>query len=411
MKPVHEVLKDLGKTNSQVEKVAILKKYDSKALRVITYYANHPLKHFYIKQLPWSGKGVCTLEQHLRSDPSSAIGSVSTHINGSIHIPRLLNELSYGKLRGQEAKNQVKEAIEALTYEDGEILKKILKKDLRCGVKALTTNKAFSRAFGEDFIPIFGCMLASPFKGTNVKGYYMSLKYDGLRGKYLDGTMYTRNGHIIQGVEHITKELLDLDINSLDGELLIPGEHFQISSGQIRSTNSSANAVYYVFDTAELNVPFKDRLQKLQELAFPNCIKVVKHALIKDNESVDRNFEKALNAGYEGLVLKSPNHLYKQSRSKDWLKMKAEDSIELIITDVYEGEGKWKGMAGGCICQYKDIKVRASSGRLSENDKKYVWEHTKEYIGKKIEVLFHEITPTGSLRHPRMKSKHTRGDL
>lgn len=407
MKPVHEVLKDLGNTKSQIEKVAILKKHDSKALRLITYYANHPLKHFFIKQLPWSGKGVCTLEQHLRSDPSSAIGSVSTHINGPIHIPRLLDKLSYGKLRGQEAKSQVKEAIEALTFEDGEVLKKVLKKDLRCGVKAKTTNKAF----GEDFIPIFGCMLASAFKGINVKGYYMSLKYDGLRGKYLDGIMYTRNGHIIQGIEHITKELLSLNINSLDGELLIPGEHFQISSGQIRSTNSSINAMYHVFDTAELNIPFKDRLQKLQGLAFPECIKVVKHSLIKDNESVDRNFEKALNAGYEGLVLKSPNHLYKQSRSKDWLKMKAEDSIELLITGLYEGEGKWKGMAGGCICQYKDTKVRASSGRLSDDNKKYVWEHSEEYIGKKIEVLFHEITPTGSLRHPRMKSKCVRGDI
>jgi DNA ligase-1 len=223
--------------------------------------------------------------------------------------------------------------------------------------------------------------------------------------------MYTRNGHQVVGVEHITKALTDRGITSLDGELVIPGEHFQVSSGQIRSDNPSSNAVYYVFDNALPNISFKDRLAKLNALDLPSCVKLVKHIPVTSLDAIDRNFHKALDAGYEGLVLKSASHLYKPSRSKDWLKVKAVRGIELQIISVFEGEGKWQGMAGGCICLYKDQEVRASSGRLTDTDKTYVWENQDKYIGQNIEVLYHEETPTGSLRHPRMKSKHTRGDL
>ena len=403
-----ETLAAVKKAKGYGTKAQILKENNSATLKAIIWYANHPLKHFNIKQIPWTGKGTQTIEDHILPIPS-ALREVTQKIPHLFRIREVLIGLSTRDLSGQAAKDVVKKVIEDLTYDDGEVFKMVLKKDLRCGVKAATANKVF----GADFIPVFGCMLASKYEDIDLSlnDWYMSLKLDGLRGRFLDGTMYTRNGHPIVGVEHITEALTDLGHTSLDGELLIPGEHFQVSSGQIRSDSPSTDALYYVFDNALPNVSFKDRLKQLNELTLPNCVKLVKHIPIRSLGAIDRNFHKALEAGYEGLVLKSASHLYKQSRSKDWLKVKAIGSLELQILGVYEGEGKWQGMAGGCICLYEGIEVRASSGRLSDHDKAIVWENKAEYTGRYIEVLFHEKTPTGSLRHPRMKSRHARGDL
>lgn len=396
-----ETLAAVKKARGYGAKASILTEHNSGALRFVIYHACAPLVHFNIKQLPWVGKGTQNIED-LLSDFTR-----KTH--PKLYLPKTLNDMRIGKLSGNAAKDTVQNIIESLTYEDGEVFKKVLKKDLRCGVKAATANKVF----GHDFIDIFGCMLASPYTSISLSTsmWYMSLKMDGIRGRFLDGKMYTRNGRPIKGVEHITRALRGLGHTSLDGELVIPGEHFQVSSGQIRSDNPSTNAIYYVFDNAVPNTQFKERLKQLEALKLPNCVKLIKHVPIKSISAIDRNFHKALDAGYEGLVIKNASHHYKPSRSKDWLKVKAVDSIELPILRVFEGEGKWRGMAGGCICLYNNQEVRASACRLSEADKTYVWENQVKYLGQSIEVQFHETTPTGSLRHPRMKSKHTRGDL
>jgi len=403
-----ETLAAARRVESYTRKAQILKENTTATLKSVIWYANNPMIHFYITKLPWIGKGTLTIEDHI-PPVTSALTEASQRVPYDLRIPNVLNRLQTRSLSGQAAKDVVKKVIESLTYSDGEVFKMILKKDLRCGVKAITANKVF----GADFIPVFGCMLASKYEHLDLSldTWYMSLKLDGLRGRFLDGTIYTRNGHPIIGVEHITGALTDLGHTSLDGEVLIPGEHFQVSSGQIRSENPSADAVYYVFDNAAPNVRFEKRLERLNELTFPDCVKLVKHVPIKSLEDIDRNFSKALNAGYEGLVLKNASHLYAPSRSKHWLKVKAVESVELQVLGVYEGEGKWRGMAGGCIGLYKGVEVRASAGRLTEAEKIQVWENRDMYVGQLIEVLYHETTPTGSLRHPRMKSMHTRGDL
>lgn len=417
-----KVINDL-RLASGAQKLAILRENNTATMRFILVYTYDPMRKYRIKKFPWSGKGVFTFNNSLSgSDLGPAeLGTqnyeeykdfLNNNVSLVYWLKKMLDRLSSGRLSGNRAKEVVKWYAEHLTPEYTELLKCIIKKDLRAGIGVKSINKAL----GTELIKEFGVKLAKTYCAlTAPKTMYMSLKYDGVRGIYKDGQFYTRNGHVLKGLEHLTTVLLDQNCGPLDGELCIPGEHFQVASGQIRSDKPSSNVVYHVFDLPESTEPFFMRLQALSDWVPPENVLVVKHKLVTTQKTVDRNFAKALEAGYEGLVLKTPNHLYKPGRNADWLKMKATRSTELVILEVYEGEGKWEGMAGGCICGGTDTpglaRVRASSGRLSNADKQYVWDNQADYIGRPIEVLYHEETPTGSLRHPRMKSKHTRGDL
>ena len=46
-------------------------------------------------------------------------------------------------------------------------------------------------------------------------------------------------------------------------------------------------------------------------------------------------------------MLKNWDAVYEFKRTKNLLKMKLMDTIDLMVTDVYEGTGKYTGMLGG----------------------------------------------------------------
>ena len=54
--------------------------------------------------------------------------------------------------------------------------------------------------------------------------------------------------------------------------------------------------------------------------------------------------KKALDAGYEGLMIKPENDYYECKRSHAWLKMKPFIEVTLKVTEVHEGTGRhsWK---------------------------------------------------------------------
>jgi DNA ligase-1 len=192
----------------------------------------------------------------------------------------------------------------------------------------------------------------------------------------------------------------------LDGEILVPNMTFQQSSGLIRNGLDIPDAVYYVFDIIPVDgtkgLPFLQRLDLLKiNYAKVDSSKVVlvKHVQAKSLDHIHTTFNKVIKAGYEGLVIKPDSHLYTRKRSKDWLKLKATDTLDLVITDSFEGEGKYEGMLGGFIVYHEGTLVRVGSG-FTDSERALFWSKRESYTGKKIEVKYHEVTPDNSLRHP-----------
>ena len=58
------------------------------------------------------------------------------------------------------------------------------------------------------------------------------------------------------------------------------------------------------------------------------------------------------------------------------------------------------GMLGGFIGNFNGVEVRVGSG-LSDNDRVDFWGRREQIRGDLMEVEYHEVTPDGSLRHPR----------
>lgn len=134
----------------------------------------------------------------------------------------------------------------------------------------------------------------------------------------------------------------------------------------------------------------------------------------------------------EGIVVKNPNAQYEKKKSHAWLKLKAEETEDLRITGAYPGEPhtKYENCLGGLQVDYKGVPVNVGGG-LSDEERLGLWEYWQkdlangtlemqpvangkklfvytpnagyapELVGRLIEVEFMEVTPDGSLRHPR----------
>ena len=149
---------------------------------------------------------------------------------------------------------------------------------------------------------------------------------------------------------------------------------------------------------------------------------------------VKAKFKEKFDLGFEGIIVKPLDGLYERRRTYGYMKIKDEvdtaGDVDLLITGVYEGDGKYQGMAGGVIVDFNGVPVRVGGG-WSDRQRAEIWaDHTNtvvEYtyrsweeeldemitvtekvkpsgqsvIGRLIEVKYHEITPDGSMRHPR----------
>lgn len=121
----------------------------------------------------------------------------------------------------------------------------------------------------------------------------------------------------------------------------------------------------------------------------------------------------------EGAMIKDPNGLYDKKKSYGWMKIKAEETKDLRITGWFEGKegSELEGKFGGYLVDHEGVEVRVGGGYsapqreealkdclLLTADQEPVLQRgvKKRYFdGTLVEVEFNEVTPDGSLRHPR----------
>jgi DNA ligase-1 len=116
----------------------------------------------------------------------------------------------------------------------------------------------------------------------------------------------------------------------------------------------------------------------------------------------------AVDAGYEGIMIKDVDASYECKRSHSWLKQKPFIEVSLEIVDVEEGTGKNAGRLGALVCAGVDdgrsIRVNVGSG-LSDHDRDEFWSGRDSLAGQVVEVRADAITQnqdgTYSLRFPR----------
>jgi DNA ligase-1 len=327
--------------------------------------------------------------------------------------------------------------------------RRILIKDLRCGVSEKTINKVVEKKYADYSIPVFSCQLAhdSSNHESKVGGQKLiEVKLDGVRVITIvrgDGRvdMFSRNGKELVNFPHIAEQISNVvktkgtDKNKdvvLDGEVM--SSSFQDLMKQVhrKSDVQSNDAVLNLFDVIPLedfekgiwNTPQKTRsemvkfwVETYQEL-LPNVTYVANELVDLDTPKGQKRFkeinQKAIDGGYEGIMIKDPNAGYECKRSTAWLKLKPFIEVSLTVTAVEEGTGRNVGKLGAFVCEGEDdgrsIVVNVGSGFTDDNRNDY-WTSRKEVVGKVVEVRADAITQNQdgsySLRFPRFL--HFRG--
>ena len=314
--------------------------------------------------------------------------------------------------------------------------RRILIKDLRCGVSEKTVNNVAKRMGLEYKVPIFSCMLAhdGAKHPKKIKGKCLvEYKYDGVRViaivKNGKATLYSRNGKIFHNFPHIENALSKTDYNNIvfDGEIM--SDDFQALMKQVyrksgAKTDDAYLALFDIIPLKEFNdgkskltsVERKKELNKLSN-SFEDVIKLVSYEIINfdenDGEEIFLNMNKeALEKGFEGLMIKPNDNFYECKRSHAWLKIKPFIEVTLKIIDIQEGSGKHSGKLGAFHVEGEDdgkfFSLSVGSG-LTDDEREKFWLSKDKLIGRLIEIRADAITQSlegehYSLRFPRFKN-------
>jgi len=345
----------------------------------------------------------------------------------------LCHLLSTRQLTGDDAKSAIELALSASTGNQWNYwYRRILIKDLRCGVSEKTVNKVKKNA-----VPVFECMLAHDGANHEKKITGVRLiepKLDGVRCitivNYEARTVvqYTRNGKILENFSHISDSLL-ANIDDLGRSFVLDGEvvssSFQSLMKQVHRKDDvkAQDARLMLFDIIPLSEFQKGKsvmgqkrrtaLLKTLKPIFNKCenIDVINQIEIDLNSYVGelqfKEFNKeAIENGFEGIMIKDPNAPYECKRSTSWLKQKPFIEVSLTVLETEEGTGRNEGKMGALVCEGTEdgklIKVNVGSG-FSDEDRDEFW--SCKVDGQVVEVRADAITQnqdgTYSLRFPR----------
>ena len=319
--------------------------------------------------------------------------------------------------------------------------RRILIKDLRCGVSEKTVNKVVEAVNGDYVIPVFSCQLAHD--GANheskVTGKKLiEVKLDGVRVitiVYPSGNVdqYSRNGKELVNFEHIKQQFakhakLLREPMVFDGEVM--SSSFQDLMRQVhrKSDVAASDAVLNVFDILTLR-EFQAGAGVASQQDRSNALRVwyapiadhMPNVTILGNELVDLDTDAgqarfreinqtAIEGGYEGIMIKDPEAVYECKRSVAWLKQKPFIEVSLTVVGTEEGTGKNVGRLGALIVEGTDdgklIRTNVGSG-LSDADRIAYWAARDNLNGNIVEVRADAVTQNQdgsySLRFPRFK--------
>jgi DNA ligase-1 len=354
-----------------------------------------------------------------------------------VAFKELCTLLSTRQLTGDDARSAIELALSASTQRQwNDWYRRILIKDLRCGVSEKTINKIV-----KDAVPVFECMLAHDGANHEKKVTGTKLlepKLDGVRvvtiidAEARTATMYSRNGKVLENFSHITTSLesnIELFERSwvLDGEMV--SSSFQELMKQVhRKENAQTDdARLMLFDILPLS-EFKKGKSVMGQRRRSNLLRSMKAALDKigsidiipqievdlDSAVGEMQFKQynkdAIDAGFEGIMIKDIDAPYVCKRHVAWLKQKPFIEVSLAVVAVEEGTGKNEGKLGALICEGEDdgkkIRVNVGSG-LTDDQRDEFWSDQNSLLGQIVEIRADAATRSQdsedvySLRFPR----------
>jgi DNA ligase-1 len=345
----------------------------------------------------------------------------------------VLRRLEDRTLTGNEMRDTIQDLCDRSNMEEwNDWYRRILIKDLRCGVTHKTVNKHSTMK-----VPVFECMLADDSKKHEKKmtgEVYVEPKLDGVRVITIcdvdkeEVKMFSRNGKELSNFPRILEQfdsMLDQMSESMvfDGEVM--SDDFQTLMREIHRKGGAKtdDAVLNLFDCMPLEY-FKEgsypyalntRKELLQSFEYGPNISIVEFvAMNLDDDDGQKQFADynrlCIDKGFEGIMVKPIKGIYECKRSALWLKVKPFIEVSLKVVDTEEGTGRNAGKLGALIVEGTDmdklIRTNVGSG-LTDTDRETFWKAKDKLIGQIVEVRADAITQNQdtrdewSLRFPR----------
>jgi len=420
MKP-WKIIQELEADNSRLKKEAIIKREnDADNIRFFdgVCMALDGFRTFGVQKVPVAkkdGKGIPEAE------------FLDTIVN-----------LEQRTLTGNEMRDKIEDLCNRSKMEEwNDWYRRILIKDLRCGVTHKTINKNTTMQ-----VTVFDCMLATDsakHEKKMVGNVIVEPKLDGVRVIVIcdvdkdEVKLFSRNGKELSNFPTINKtfdNMLDQMSESMvfDGEVM--SDDFQTLMREIhrKSGAKTQDAKLNLFDCLPLS-EFKNggsnsvndailkRKEMLESFKFHlksniHLVEYVKMNLSdEDGQKQFAHYNKmCIDRGFEGIMVKPVNGIYECKRSTLWLKVKPFIEVSLTVKATEEGTGRNVGKLGALIVEGKDdgkfIKTNVGSG-LTDADRETYWKAKDKLIGQVVEVRADAITQNQnakdewSLRFPR----------
>ncbi len=203
-------------------------------------------------------------------------------------------------------------------------------------------------------------------ENTDVTGWVMSEKLDGIRG-FWDGTgLYTRKGIRLNPPAWFIRNFPSFE---LDGELWSRRGAYEFIQSVVLDQQPGEQwreITYHIFEVPNQKGDFFQRLKKAQEwfASHPNAqVAIIDQIPVKTMSDLDQFVQKVESNGGEGVIVKDPNRAYHTGRSPYVLKIKKAGDMEGEVIAVNPGKGKYEGAMGSLtLCLENGVQFKLGTG-------------------------------------------------
>ena len=277
---------------------------------------------------------------------------------------------------------------------------------------------------------IFKPMLAAEVDLDRLKfPTVVSAKLDGVRAIVRDGIVYSRSNKPIPN-KYVQKLLGQYE--HFDGELIVGDPRsktvYRDTVSHVMSRDKADfDLRFYVFDhVSHPDEPWTKRVSRINLGRNVIPVKLHEQFTVANMKQLLMVEEDLLNAGYEGLIIRSPDAPYKRGRSTMnegyLLKLKRFTDGEFEIVGFEEREhngneattnelGRTKrsshqagktgrGDLGALVLRYADgVTFNCGTG-FTDDERARIWQNRKDYLGLKAKMKYFAVGMKDLPRHP-----------
>ena len=262
-----------------------------------------------------------------------------------------------------------------------------------------------------------------------------SYKIDGFRAIVKDGVLLTRNLKPFPNT-YVQAIFSDPALNGFDGELICgaPNDEdvFNKTSSAVTSVKGLPDVTFYVFDYFScVNSDYQDRLKLLESqirtIDYPN-VALLDQIWCSDEQELRTIEEQALANGFEGLMIRSPDGVYKYGRStlKEGILLKLKrftdaeaeiigfveltenqnvsrcNALGLLEKSNFSENYVGKNTLGAIVVrgingEFKDVQFNIGSG-FDDKLRQEIWNNRGAWLRR---IVTFKYFPKGSLAAPR----------